>query len=132
MAIKLVSLTRHDPVSAGCLCLEQSSIRSRDERVRRASIIVQFAHADAKRNALLPPIKMRLGNGQAHAFCKPDCAVKMRLREDHQELLAAITTNVVACAGQPGDDLRYAVQSLVAELVSVRVINFFEVVEVDH
>jgi hypothetical protein len=93
---------------------------------------VPLAHANAERNALLVPIQMRLSNNQTHAFRKPYGAVNMRLWKDHQELFAAIATQVIVYSAKPGNYLCYVLQSLVTELVSVRVIYSLEAIEVEH
>src|SRR5438309_832150 len=76
--------------------------------------------------------KSRSGNLRANAFRKGVCARFSRLVEDQRELLPAVPRANVGLAGAGDQDLGQFRQHRIAVQVPIRVVDLFEVVDVDH
>lgn len=127
------SFNDNNPIASRILCLVERGVCSFDEGVQCFGRFC-FANADADRDfdAVSVGWEMCFHDSPSQAFGDGMGRMQVCFGEEHDELLAAVTSDQVCGARIVQAALCNLMKDLVANCMTETVINLFEMVDVEH
>jgi len=122
------SSTRFGPALGGV----QGPIGGADQRVGIAAVVGQGGHAEAGRHPQLKVGEDDGLHGGPYLLGHRPRLLLAGVRQQDEELLAAVAADEVALAQRRAQGRRHRGQDLVAAAVAVGVVDVLEVVQVEH